>query len=155
MKWMLGNCLLAIVICADAATAQAADPDGGGERSAVQEVETSSGALIAGSAVGWLLGLAAGVAVGYAVQPDAGESWVGAAEWWVGGWIGSSVGSAAGAHLANGRRGNLLYGTIGSLVVAPVLAAVTFPVGGSGAVLTPGVQIGVTVWIERQSSERR
>lgn len=126
---------------------------------AAQQVPTedlsrpSAGRLVFGSTVGLLVGLAAGVATGYAVEQDPGGSWVGAGEWWIGGLIGSSVGAATGAHIANGFRGNLPLGVLGTLVVAPAVGLITVPLTGGGAVLAiPAAQIGVSVMIERRTS---
>ena len=105
-----------------------------------------------GSTIGWIVGLAAGVGAGYALQPDAGESYIGAAEWWIGGWVGSSIGSALGAHLANGSEGNLPLVILGSFSIAPVAVLV-------GVVATPLVvplaQVGISVVIERRTDPNR
>jgi hypothetical protein len=104
--------------------------------------------VTAGSTLGWIAGLAAGVALGYAVQPDAGDSFLGATEWWVGGWIGSSIGSALGAHLANGSQGNLPFGMVASFTVVPIAVLVT-------PIAAPIAQIGISVIVERETASRR
>jgi hypothetical protein len=114
---------------------------------------TSTGNLVLGGTLGWAVGLAAGAAAGYATQPDAGEGWFGAAEWWLGGWVGSSIGAATGVHLANGRNGNLLLSTGGALLSAPIALLVSGPVPG-GIVVVPIAQIGTSVYLERLTSRR-
>lgn len=114
--------------------------------------EASAGRVMLGSTVGLLVGLAAGVAAGYAVEQDSGESWVGAGEWWIGGLIGSSLGAATGAHIANGFRGSLPLGVLGTLVVAPAVGLIAVPLTGGGAIIAiPAAQIGVSVMIERRT----
>jgi hypothetical protein len=115
----------------------------------------SAGRTVLGSAVGWAVGLGAGAALGYAVQPDPGESYFGAGEWWLGAWIGSSVGSAIGAHLGNGRQGNLPLVMLGSIAVGPAALIVAPALGPAGVFAIPAAQIGVSVAIERRSAAVR
>ena len=155
MKWLcswvlLSNCLFFTEV-AHGQAVQALGPDW--SEVIHQEPRVNTSVLVVGSAVGWAAGLVTGAGIGYLVEPNTGDSWVGAKEWWVGAWLGSSLGAAAGAHMANGSRGNLLHGAIGSLLVVPALAIVTLPIGGAGAVLAPVVQVGLTVSIERTSGE--
>jgi hypothetical protein len=113
--------------------------------------------LILGGAMGWIAGLAAGAAVGYAIQPDAGDSWIGAGEWWLGALVGSSAGAATGVHLANGRSGDLLLSSGGALLSVPVALLVAVPlvwVHGAGILLVPVAQIGTSILLERRTSRR-
>jgi hypothetical protein len=112
--------------------------------------------VILGSSIGWLLGAVAGVGAAVLIQPNAGDSYIGAAEWWLGGWIGSSLGAAAGAHFANRRQGNLVLGSVVSLGIAPLAALVSIPVFEAGGfVLIPAAQIGVSVIVERRSARTK
>jgi hypothetical protein len=115
--------------------------------------------VVTGSTLGWALGLAAGAAVGYAIQPNAGDSYIGASEWWLGAWVGSSVGAAAGAHLANRRHGKIVLSTLGTIAITPVALFVGVPLGDvvplTGLLVIPAAQIGVSVAIERGTSKRR
>lgn len=118
--------------------------------------DVTTGNLVLGSSIGWLLGLATGVGAAVLIQPDAGDSFLGAAEWWVGGWIGSSIGSAVGAHFANRRAGNLVLGSVASLGIVPVAALVSTPfVEAGGFVLIPAAQIGISVFVEKRTARRK
>jgi hypothetical protein len=114
--------------------------------------------LLLAGALGWAAGLAAGAAVGYAIQPNAGESYIGAGEWWMGALLGSSFGAATGAHLANGREGKLLLSSGGALLSVPVALLVSVPlvmIDGAGIFIVPIAQIGTSVFLERRTSRRQ
>lgn len=118
----------------------------------------STGNLVVGGTVGWALGLAGGAALGYLAQPDPGDSYVGAAEWWLGAWIGSSIGAATGVHIANRGQGNLLLASLGSVASAPVSLLLAVPLaeaGSIGVLVIPAAQIGASVLIERLTSRGR
>jgi len=120
------------------------------------EPEILAGRVVLGSTIGWGFGLLAGVGTGLLIQPSAGDSYVGAGAWWLGGLVGTSIGTALGAHLANDRRGNFGAGFAGSLLIAPVAllaAALTADVGG--LLLVPAAQIGMSVVIERRTGRER
>jgi hypothetical protein len=120
-----------------------------------QEAPRSTARLVAGSALGWGIGIAGGAALGYALDPSkSGEGYFGPAGMWLGGWAGSSVGAAAGAHLANGREGSFLLGSLATLAVVPIAALATMPVLDFGLAV-PAVQIGVSVAVERATARAR
>jgi hypothetical protein len=125
----------------------------------VIEPEIPVAQVALGSTLGWALGLLAGVGAGMLIQPDAGDSFVGASEWWVGGWLGSSLGASTGAHIANGGRGNLLLGSLASIGITPLAMVVAFPLvdaGSSGAgLLVPAAAVGISVIVERQTGRSR
>ena len=107
--------------------------------------------------LGWALGLAGGAALGYLIQPDPGDSYFGAGEWWLGAWVGSSMGAATGVHLANHRQGRILLSSLGAFVSLPVSLLVAVPLaeaGGIGILAIPVAQIGTSIVIERLTSRR-
>jgi hypothetical protein len=124
-----------------------------------QAAPASTSRVVVGSALGWGVGLAGGAALGYALDTGkSGDEFFGPAGMWLGGWMGSSVGAAAGAHLANGREGNLLIGSLAVLAAAPVAALATMPLLASGVplfVAVPAVQIVVGVAVERATARAR
>jgi hypothetical protein len=126
---------------------------------AVQDAPRSTARLVAGSALGWGIGIAGGAALGYALSADkGGEGYFGPAGMWLCGWLGSSVGAAAGAHLANGREGNLLLGSLSAFTVVPLAALATMPLVDSGlpvVVAFPALQVGVSVAVERATARAR
>jgi hypothetical protein len=110
--------------------------------------------LVLGSTIGWALGLALGAGAGYLIEPDSGERWGGALEWWQGAWVGSSIGAAAGAHIANRGRGNLVLGSLGAFAVVPIVVLAAVPLLDVGGVaFVPVAQIGTTVFIQRRTTK--
>jgi hypothetical protein len=112
-----------------------------------------------GSTIGWALGLLAGVGAGVLIQPNSGDNWLGADEWWIGAWIGSSLGAATGANIANGSRGSLLLGSLATLGITPLAMRIAVPLvaenGLAGGALIPVAQISISVIVERATSRDR
>lgn len=120
------------------------------------EQEILTGRVVLGSTIGWGLGLLAGVGTGVLIQPSAGDSYIGAGEWWLGALVGTSIGAALGSHLANDRRGNFGAGFAGSLLIVPVaLLAGALTAEAGGLLLIPAAQIGTSVIIERKTGRER
>lgn len=116
-----------------------------------------------GSTGGWLAGAALGAGLGYIFDRDGGESWIGPAGPWLGGFVGAAAGSAIGANFTNQQRGNRILATVASLGVGvAVMYTVGGPLGvmdhpvGAGALLVGG-QVVTSTFIEiitgRQSSK--
>jgi hypothetical protein len=86
-------------------------------------------AAVLGAVIGGVVGGATGILVGMAVWDASRPPWSGECHWlacgYLGGmplaWFGEAVGLGIGAHLGNGRRGNVIAPLAASLVV---LAAV-------------------------------
>jgi hypothetical protein len=99
----------------------------------VRRVMLSSGS-------GWLAGAAVGVALGYVVDRDGGDSWIGPAGPWIGGLTGAAAGSAIGANLANRRRGNPVLATVGAIGAG---VAVLYVIQGPFGVIDQPIGAGV------------
>lgn len=129
-------------------------PSAGSHRLLLEQ-EPGIGKVVIGSIVGWGLGALAGGWIGNQLGRDYG-GYFGPEEMWIGAWLGSSVGSAVGAHLANGRRGNVVVASLLSIGSVPATIILMRPLMSGNAAplavpLIPAVQIGVSVSVERGS----
>jgi hypothetical protein len=68
--------------------------------------------------------------------------------------IGESVGLAVGAHVGNGRRGNLGEDLVASLGMGAVGIAVAFGVGEAGLLFVPVVQVVAVATTELTAGRR-
>jgi hypothetical protein len=109
-----------------------------------------------GGAAGMVVGGLAGAVIGANDDDDPDSEWVNALRGSViGGSIGESISLAAGVHLANGRRGNFLLGTLASLAIGAAGTALVIenqdpPAAPIILTATPIAQLIATILIERK-----
>jgi len=118
-----------------------------------------TGEMIGAGLIGGAIGLAAGGLAGYLLGGGGdicGDDACGLVSGFGGAVIGESIGLAFGVHSGNGRRGSFVADMVASLAVAgagvAALAAIDPDHGGLYALaVTPVVQLGVTIAIERRT----
>jgi hypothetical protein len=101
-----------------------------------------------GTVVGGVLGGAAGFFAGARFGAGVENS-----HFW-GAAIGESVGLAVGAHVGNGRRGNLGEDLVASLGVGAVGVAIVLSLGETGLLLAPVVQVAAVATTELTAGRR-